>query len=114
MGEAAARVRTGEVTQAVRDSAAECGPIAAGDWIAITRDGIRRDRRRRRSTPRSRAARPLVDDDRRARHGARRRRRATPRTRDRLAEHVALAHPHVEIEVHEGGQPLYPYLIGVE
>ena len=30
----------GEVTQAVRDSIAECGPIAAGDWIAITRDGI--------------------------------------------------------------------------
>ena len=25
-----------------------------------------------------------------------------------------LAHPHVEVEVHEGDQPLYPYLIGVE
>ena len=35
MDEAAARVRAGEVTQAVRDSSAECGPIAAGDWIAI-------------------------------------------------------------------------------
>ena len=35
-----ARVRAGEVTQAVRDSVAECGPIATGDWIAITRDGI--------------------------------------------------------------------------
>ena len=22
--------------------------------------------------------------------------------------------PHVEVEVHHGGQPLYPYLIGVE
>ena len=34
------RVATGEVTQAVRDSVAECGPIAAGDWLAIGRDGI--------------------------------------------------------------------------
>jgi len=27
---------------------------------------------------------------------------------------VADAHPHVEVEVHRGDQPLYPYLIGVE
>ena len=40
MADAASRVRAGEVTQAVRDSAAECGPIAKGDWIAVTRDGI--------------------------------------------------------------------------
>ncbi len=40
MADAAGRVRAGEVTQAVRDSVAECGPIATGDWIAITRDGI--------------------------------------------------------------------------
>ena len=32
----------------------------------------------------------------------------------RLEEHLALAHPHLEVEVHEGGQPLYPYLVGVE
>ena len=31
-----------------------------------------------------------------------------------MREQVALAHPQVEVEVHEGGQPLYPYLIGVE
>jgi hypothetical protein len=33
---------------------------------------------------------------------------------ERLREQVSLAHPQVEVEVHEGGQPLYPYLIGVE
>ena len=32
----------------------------------------------------------------------------------RLEEHLALAHPHLEVEVHEGDQPLYPYLVGVE
>ena len=40
MAEEAQRVSAGEVTQAVRDSTAECGPIKSGDWIAITRDGI--------------------------------------------------------------------------
>ena len=32
----------------------------------------------------------------------------------RLEEHLALAHPQLEVEVHEGDQPLYPYLVGVE
>ena len=32
----------------------------------------------------------------------------------RVREHIEFKHPHVEVEVHEGGQPLYPYLIGVE
>src|SRR5262249_2396386 len=40
MVEAAAHVRAGEGTQAVRASVAECGPIADGDWLVITRDGI--------------------------------------------------------------------------
>jgi dihydroxyacetone kinase-like predicted kinase len=32
----------------------------------------------------------------------------------KLREHLGLEHPHVEVEVHEGDQPLYPFLIGVE
>jgi fatty acid kinase len=32
----------------------------------------------------------------------------------RIGEHVAEAHPDVEVELHHGDQPLYPYLIGVE
>ena len=112
MAEAAERVVTGEVTQAVRDGSAEFGTIREGEWIAITRAGIR-------------AAAPsvveaaialcdeIVDDE----HeivtvvvGA------DVRVADtrRLEEHLALEHPNVEVEVHEGGQPLYPYLIGVE
>jgi dihydroxyacetone kinase-like predicted kinase len=27
---------------------------------------------------------------------------------------VQFTFPHVEVEFHDGGQPLYPYLIGVE
>ncbi|HEX9467785.1 MAG TPA: hypothetical protein VGA11_05200, partial [Acidimicrobiia bacterium] len=31
-----------------------------------------------------------------------------------IVEHLGRAHPDVEVEVHDGDQPLYPYLIGVE
>jgi uncharacterized protein len=112
MAEAAGRVRAGEVTRAVRASNAACGPIRAGDWIAIADDGIC-------------AVAPsaldaaitlvdhLVDDDSElvtVLLGADARLGDTDRLRDRLG----LAHPNVEVEVHEGDQPLYPYLIGVE
>ncbi|MGH9084705.1 MAG: DAK2 domain-containing protein, partial [Acidimicrobiales bacterium] len=41
MAAAAANVVAGEVTQAVRDSSCDLGPIATGDWLGIARDGIR-------------------------------------------------------------------------
>jgi dihydroxyacetone kinase-like predicted kinase len=112
MSEAAARVRAGEVTQAVRDSVAECGPITNGDWIAITRDGIHAAVK---SAVDAAVALVdvLVDDDAElvtviVGEGA------DADDTARLGEHLADAHPHVEVEVHRGGQPLYPYLIGVE
>jgi hypothetical protein len=112
MGEAAARVRAGEVTQAVRDSVAECGPIATGDWIAITGDGVRVATKS--STD---AAIALIDeligDDAELVTiiaGA----DADADDTVRINEHLASAHPHVEVELHHGDQPLYPYLIGVE
>ena len=40
MQAAASRVRAGEVTKAVRPSDSASGPIAAGDWIGLSRDGI--------------------------------------------------------------------------
>jgi dihydroxyacetone kinase-like predicted kinase len=33
---------------------------------------------------------------------------------DALVEGVRTAHPELEIEVHDGGQPHYPLLFGVE
>ncbi|MBA2327511.1 MAG: DAK2 domain-containing protein [Actinobacteria bacterium] len=112
MHEAVDRVRTGEVTQAVRDSVADCGPIAAGDWIAVTRSGIRAI-----APSAAEAAIKLVEELLDVDSelvtvlvGA----EARPADRVRLEEHLANAHPKVEIEVHEGNQPLYPFLVGVE
>ena len=105
-------MRAGEVTQAVRDSVAECGPIATGDWIAITRDGIQAAVK---SVTDATVALldALVDDDAElvtiiVGEGA------DADDTARIADHVATVHPDVEVEVHHGGQPLYPYLIGVE
>jgi DAK2 domain fusion protein YloV len=112
MTEAVQRVRTGEVTQAVRDGMGDCGPIAAGDWIAISREGICVVEKTAVDAAMGLLDR-LVDDDSElvtVLIGA----DAHSSETVRLEEHVALAHPHLEIELHEGDQPLYPYLVGVE
>ena len=111
--EALTRVRAGEVTQAVRDSRAECGEIAVGDWLAIARDGGIIAARATTAEACASLLDFLVDDDSEivtVLVGA------DARTTDsqRIREHLKLAHPQVEVEFHEGGQPLYPYLVGVE
>ena len=112
MGEAAAAVVAGEVTQAVRDSSCDAGPISAGDWLGIARDGIR-------VVEAGLAAATtglldqLVKDDHEIvtlieGEGAS---AADTRTiTSWLDEH----RPGVQVEVHKGGQPLYPYLVGIE
>ncbi len=112
MTEAAARVRAGEVTQAVRDSVAECGPIVDGDWIAITRDGIQVAVKSAIDAAVA-LVDVLIDDDAELVTiivGV----DADADDTARLGAHLADAHPHVEVEVHRGDQPLYPYLVGVE
>ncbi|MGZ6953900.1 MAG: DAK2 domain-containing protein, partial [Acidimicrobiia bacterium] len=112
LAESVARVAAGEVTQSVRDTVAECGPIRKGDWIAIGREGICVA-----ADSAAQAAFALLDELIDADSeivtvlvGSEARGAETQRVR----EHIALNHPGIEIEVHDGGQPLYPYLIGVE
>jgi hypothetical protein len=112
MAEAAANVLAGEVTQAVRDSSCDVGPIAEGDFLGIARSGIR-------------AVAPTVAE-------------ATIGLLDHLLtdEHEIVTlitgegssdaetrkvilwleehHEGVEAETHHGGQPLYPYFLGIE
>ncbi len=112
MTAAVERVRTGEVTQAVRDSVAPSGPIKQGDWLALARDGIVAAV----ATPGDAVCTllaHLVDDDSElvtVLVGG----DAPAHETQRIREHIELQFPHVEVEFHDGGQPLYPYLVGVE
>jgi hypothetical protein len=113
MRHAAEAIEAGEVTRAVRASQTPAGPVAEGDWLGIARgDGIV-------------AIAPdvvgaatalldrLVDDGRELVTilcGTDAEEDATAAIVAWLEEH----RPGVEVEVHDGGQPLYPYLFGVE
>ena len=112
MGEAAAGVAWGEVTRAVRASSSPAGPIEEGDWLGLS------SRRIEVVAPTlADAVTGLLDvlvagdhevvtliegegaDD-----------EVTRRVTDWLKEH----RPGVDVEVHDGGQPLYPYLLSAE
>ena len=112
MEAAAGRVVAGEVTRAVRASTCDLGPIAEGDYLGITDDGIR-------------AIAPaladavtglldvLVTDDHEIvtlieGEGA------TAADTRRVTEWVHDNRPDASVEVHHGGQPLYPYLVSIE
>lgn len=113
MVESARGLATGEVTRAVRDSASAVGPIRQGDWIGLVRgDGIVAVADSAVAASMMLLERLLVDggeivtvltgDD------------AEPDATDRLVDWLDAEHADVEVEVHRGGQPLYPYLFGVE
>ncbi|MDQ1447775.1 MAG: fatty acid kinase, partial [Actinomycetota bacterium] len=112
MKDALGRVRTGEVTQAVRDASVDGGRVREGDWLALGRDGVV-------ATAGSAADAvckllgELVDDDSEivtVLVGC----DAAANETERIREHIEYAFPHLEVEFHDGGQPLYPYLVGVE
>ena len=112
MSDAAARVIPGEVTRAVRSSDSPAGPIEAGDWLGLSREGIAAVES---SAPDAVCALlgKLVTDDHEIvtlieGEGAR---AADTRT---ITEWLAENRPNVVAEVHHGGQPLYPYLLSIE
>ena len=112
MAEAASEVVTGEVTQAVRDTESELGPIAAGQWLGLDRQGLRVVAPSATEAATGLLA-ELIDDS----HelvtviaGADAATAQVGEVSAWLAEH----HPALEVEIHEGDQPLYPFYFGVE
>ncbi len=113
MSEAAASVATGEVTQAVRDTTGAAGTISVGDWIGLVRgDGIVSVA----ATVEGAATallEQLVDTGRELVTiitGT----DATTEATEALVSWLNEQRAGVQVEVHRGGQPLYPYLFGVE
>jgi DAK2 domain fusion protein YloV len=112
MTEAAANVVAGEVTRAVRDSSSEAGPIKEGDFIGIAREGIVAVHATADGACVGLLAQLVTEDHEIVTiiEGEGSTHACTRAITEWLGEH----HPDVTAEVHHGGQPLYPYLFGVE
>ncbi len=113
MAIAAESVATGEITQAVRDTHTDAGQVTSGDWIGIVRgDGIVAIAGTL-VTAASQLLENLIDDQRELLTiitGV----DATAAQTDHIVAWVSQHRPDVAVEIHGGGQPLYPYLFGVE
>ncbi|HEY3485041.1 MAG TPA: hypothetical protein VGK49_06630, partial [Ilumatobacteraceae bacterium] len=113
MSAAIESVATGEVTQAVRSSNSAVGEVSEGDWIGLVRgDGIV-------AVGASALAASIALLDKLVEPG----REivtiitgvdADPATTASIEGWLADERGDVQVEVHRGGQPLYPYLFGVE
>ena len=105
-------VASGEVTKAVRATSADGFAIRQGDWmglaagkiVAVEEDAIA-------------AAAEVVNSLATAEHEIVTVVVGEDSNRDEasmLEAQLHLSHPDLEVEVHVGGQPLYPFIIGVE
>ncbi len=106
------RVVPAEVTQAVRDADTAAGPVKEGDWIGLSRDGIVAIADSPGRAAEVLLGRLLTDEHELVTliegEGA------TAADTRRLGLWLSDNHPDVVLEVHNGGQPLYPYLLGIE
>jgi DAK2 domain fusion protein YloV len=112
MKSSACNVVAGEVTRAVRDSDTDAGAVHEGDWIGLgdsrvisIADSI------------AAASNQLLSELIRPEHelltiiegdGA------SPANTRRITEFLGEVFPQISVEVHHGGQPLYPYYFGLE
>jgi len=112
MADAAAAVVAGEVTVAVRDSGSDAGDIHEGDHLGLSGGKVRVVAGSAFDALTG-LLDALVDDDHEI---------VTLITGEDAEEATTAAgvawleteRPGVEVEVHEGGQPLYPYYVGIE
>ncbi|MFT7473252.1 MAG: DAK2 domain fusion protein YloV [Verrucomicrobiales bacterium] len=112
MAEALEHLVQGEVTKAVRDTTAEGFEITDGDWlglaqgkiVAVQADALAAAARvvDALATDEHEIITVVVGED------------ASEAEASALVAQIAMSHPDLEVEVHSGGQPLYPFIIGVE
>lgn len=112
MEDAASLVQSGQVTHAVRDTVIDDLQISAGDYIGIREKAIVSASPDLQQTCKELLARMIGDsgelvtvltgED------------APQTATEELADWLRETYPEIELEVHSGGQPLYPYLFAVE
>ncbi len=102
----------GEVTRAVRDATSEIGPIIEGDWIGLSGRGIEVARGSLSDAACALLARLVGEESEVVTiiegEGA------TNLDTRHVAVWLSDNRPDVEVEIHHGGQPLYPYLFGID
>jgi len=108
----ASGVVAGEVTQAVRSATSDAGPVVSGDWIGIARSGIVAVKATMVDAATALLT-AILDDEHELLTiiaGA----EADEESTSAIQAWIGAKHPDVEVEVHEGGQPVYPYYFGLE
>ena len=101
------------MTQAVRASDSAAGAIEAGDWIGLSRSGIESVAETLAEATCGLLAKLLGDGDEIVTliEGA----GATAADTRRISEWLhGRTGPAISLELHHGGQPLYPYFVSVE
>ena len=112
MATAASGVIAGEVTQAVRDATTPAGSISEGDWLGLVGDDVTVIAEDPAAAgigvldaavgPETEVVTILTGAD------------ADDGFTEQIVSHLRSECPHVEVDVVAGGQPLYPYLFGIE
>jgi len=112
MFDAAAEVVAGEVTQAVRNTDSEIGPLAKGQWLGLDRNGLRVVANSAVGAATGLLAELLSHEHELVTviYGA----DATQAQVTEIQSWLATNHPDIELEAHEGNQPLYNCYLGVE
>jgi hypothetical protein len=112
MAASARKVLPGAVTRAVRSADTEAGPVLEGQWMGLSRAGVVAVA----DAPDVAAIRlldALVVPDHQLVTLIEGEGSTAAATR-RITEWLYEEHPGVAAEIHHGGQPLYPYLLGIE
>ncbi|WP_462400042.1 DAK2 domain-containing protein [Lacticaseibacillus pantheris] len=112
MTEALGNVVSGEITQSIRDSNIGGLEIHNGDWIGLIDGDIKVDGQERLQTTID-TIEAMLDEDSEiitlivGTEGS-------EAEAEKIEAAIMDAHDDLEVEIHDGGQPLYPYLISVE
>ncbi len=112
MSSAALRVIAGEVTRAVRATDSPAGPIAEGDWMGLSKRGVEVVQPTLAEATTALLEKLLTDEHEIVTliegEGS------SPADTRQVTEWLSEHRPDIDVEIHHGDQPLYPYLLSID